>query len=255
MQGVGRDERNRRVRDVLALVGLTGFEDRAVDRLSGGQQQRVALARALVIEPELLLLDEPMSALDRKIRADVQQELKRIHERTGVTAVIVTHDQEEALFLADTITILDEGRVRQVGAPREVYDHPGDPFIASFLGRTNVLDVEVEVGPGAPSARVAGGSLELPRSARPGRWRLSVRPERIAVRGRGAAGTLAAVIRHIDFAGPLATLTCELEDGTPVTVSMWGWQSPEYRPGMDIGLEIAPDSMTLYPEGDDAAHG
>jgi putative spermidine/putrescine transport system ATP-binding protein len=253
MQGVGRQDRARRVRDILALVGLAGLDDRPVDRLSGGQQQRVALARALVIEPEILLLDEPMSALDRKIRADVQRELKRIHERTGVTAVIVTHDQEEALYLADAITILDDGRVRQVGGPREVYEHPGDPFIAGFLGRTNVIEVQVEHRAAGAIARLAGSELPVPMGSPAGRWRLSVRPERIAIGLRGAEGTLPAVVRQVDFTGPLASLDCELMDGSELVVSLWGWESHGYRRGAEVGLVIPPDAVTLYPEDDDAA--
>jgi ABC-type Fe3+/spermidine/putrescine transport system ATPase subunit len=141
MRGVAKADREQRVQEVLRLVRMTGFDHRRPAMLSGGQQQRVALARALVIQPQLLLLDEPLSALDRKVRQEVREELKRIQAETGVTTVMVTHDQEEALFLADRVLVLEAGAVRQAGAPADIYRNPVDQFVAGFLGAINLLQV------------------------------------------------------------------------------------------------------------------
>ncbi len=139
-------EIRRRVGDLLALVQLSGLENRFPSQLSGGQRQRVALARALAIEPRVLLLDEPFGALDAKVRKDLRAWLRELHGRTGHTTVFVTHDQDEALELADRVAILNHGQIEQVGTPDVVYDHPATPFVCSFLGETNRLPVEVRGG-------------------------------------------------------------------------------------------------------------
>jgi ABC-type Fe3+/spermidine/putrescine transport system ATPase subunit len=142
MRGLRRRQIVARVRDVLNLVGLDAFADRKPRQLSGGQQQRVALARALVIEPGILLLDEPLGALDKSLRHDLQEELRRLHARLGVTIVFVTHDQEEALHLSDLLVVMREGRIVQAGAPRRLYESPNNSFVATFLGECNLVDVE-----------------------------------------------------------------------------------------------------------------
>ena len=134
------DEIDRRVRKVLKMVSMTDYEDRDVDSLSGGQQQRVAIARALVNEPKVLLLDEPLSALDRKMREDMQIELKEMHRKLGITFIYVTHDQEEALTLSDTVVVLNEGRIQQIGTPTEIYNEPVNCFVADFIGESNILN-------------------------------------------------------------------------------------------------------------------
>ena len=135
-----RDEIDRRVREMLALVALTGFEERSVTRLSGGQQQRVAIARALVAKPRVLLLDEPLGALDLKLRKDMQVELKKIQKQTGITFVFVTHDQEEALSMSDTVVVMSEGKIHQIGTPIDIYNEPVNAFVADFIGESNILD-------------------------------------------------------------------------------------------------------------------
>jgi putative spermidine/putrescine transport system ATP-binding protein len=140
MRDVPRAEIARRVAAALAQVALTGFEDRRPNQLSGGQQQRVALARALVIEPRVLLCDEPLGALDRKLRQQMQFELKELQRRLGVTLVFVTHDQEEALAMSDRIAVMNRGRVEQVGAPTEIYERPRTRFVADFIGEINLLE-------------------------------------------------------------------------------------------------------------------
>ena len=138
-QKLPRDEIEQKVNEMLALVKLTGFERRNVTRLSGGQQQRVAIARALVSRPRVLLLDEPLAALDLKLRKDMQQELKNIQKATGITFVFVTHDQEEALILADSIAVMSEGELLQLGSAEEVFRHPANDYIASFLGLNDIV--------------------------------------------------------------------------------------------------------------------
>ncbi|MCL6596629.1 MAG: ABC transporter ATP-binding protein [Firmicutes bacterium] len=170
---VGAADKARRIRDALRLVHLEGFERRRPAELSGGQQQRVALARALVVEPRLLLLDEPLSALDARIRVEMRAELRRIQRESGVTAVIVTHDQEEAMELADALLVLDGGRVVQSGTPREVYTRPESDRVAAFMGRTNEFDAVVRSTPEGLVAELAEGVA----------WRLG------ANAGARAAGT------------------------------------------------------------------
>ena len=137
---VPRDEIEQKVQDMLALVALTGFENRSVTSLSGGQQQRVAIARALISRPKVLLLDEPLAALDLKLRKDMQAELKKIQKATGITFVFVTHDQEEALSMSDTVVVMSEGRIQQIGTPVDIYNEPENAFVADFIGESNILD-------------------------------------------------------------------------------------------------------------------
>src|SRR5215470_9526383 len=175
MQGVGRAEREARVGEALALVGLAGLAERYPRRMSGGQQQRVALARALVIRPRILLLDEPLSNLDAKLREEMQIELRQIQRTLGTTTILVTHDQAEAMALSDRVVVMNRGRVEQIARPTEIYQQPATPFVANFLGRINVLSVTVTAG----VAMI--GALRLPApGCRDGAFSASVRPERIA---------------------------------------------------------------------------
>ena len=137
---VDEEEIKKRVLEMLEIVSLKGFEHRKIDHLSGGQQQRVAIARALVNEPKVLLLDEPLGALDLRLRKDMQNELKRIQQATGITFIYVTHDQEEALSMSDTIVVMDNGRIQQIGKPEDIYNEPKNAFVADFIGESNILD-------------------------------------------------------------------------------------------------------------------
>jgi len=159
--GVPRQERNDRVGEALALVGLAGLERRRPRQLSGGQQQRVALARALVNRPRLLLLDEPLSALDRHLRQAMQMELKSLQHRVGITFLVVTHDQEEALVMSDRIAVMQGGRVQQVGAPGEIYDRPVNRFVAGFIGNSNLLSARVTERSGDRVTLASDGGLVL----------------------------------------------------------------------------------------------
>ena len=140
LQKVPTDEIDKKVRRVLKMVSMTDYEDRDVESLSGGQQQRVAIARAIVNEPKVLLLDEPLSALDLKMRKDMQIELKEMHKKLGITFIYVTHDQEEALTLSDTIVVLDDGNIQQIGTPTDIYNEPQNSFVADFIGESNILN-------------------------------------------------------------------------------------------------------------------
>ena len=137
---VPKGEIETKVHEMLSLVALSGFENRAVTRLSGGQQQRVAIARALVARPQVLLLDEPLGALDLKLRKDMQVELKKIQQATGITFIFVTHDQEEALSMSDTVVVMDKGIIQQIGTPQDIYNEPKNAFVADFIGESNILD-------------------------------------------------------------------------------------------------------------------
>ena len=140
LKKMDKDVIDKKVKNILALVGLEGFEKRDVTRLSGGQQQRVAIARALVNEPKVLLLDEPLGALDAKLRKDMQIELKKIQKEVGITFVFVTHDQEEALSMSDTIVVLNDGVIQQIGTPMDIYNEPENRFVANFIGESNIIE-------------------------------------------------------------------------------------------------------------------
>jgi len=201
----------RAVEEMLALVQLEGYGRRRPGQLSGGQQQRVAVARALINSPQVLLLDEPLGALDLKLRRQMQLELKRIQTEVGVTFVHVTHDQEEAMTMADTIAVMNAGRVEQLGSPEELYERPATAYVANFLGQSNLLDATV-VGTDAGSSVVAVHGHQLvvpagPAGPRAGRLRVGVRPEKITIAaadgGAAASGRncLAGVVTDASFTG------------------------------------------------------
>ncbi|MBK6336263.1 MAG: ABC transporter ATP-binding protein [Betaproteobacteria bacterium] len=193
--------RERRAEAMLELVDLAGFGDRLPGELSGGQQQRVALARALVFEPRALLLDEPLSALDAATRLTMRDEIRRIQKRQNIASLLITHDQDEALSLADRVAVLRDGRLVQVATPQEIYDHPADAFVANFVGRANLIDGEVVAGDAVDTPI---GRLAVPaRSQPPGtRVRLLVRPERILPQpAAGGENVFAAAVVHDRFFG------------------------------------------------------
>jgi ABC-type Fe3+/spermidine/putrescine transport system ATPase subunit len=252
MRGVDKAEVGERVRETLALVRMGGYEGRKPSELSGGQQQRIALARALVIRPKVLLLDEPLSALDRKIRGEVREELRRIQAETGVTAIIVTHDQEEALSLSHRMLVLDGGRVRQAGTPDEVYRRPADAFVADFVGSFNSIPVTLSNG----VARIGHQSLRVPESVEhpgEGEARLLVRPEELTVGslpGDAPAGALRGRIADLDFAGPVVALTVEVED-VPIralALSPGVLADPSLVPGAEAWLAVAMDGAQLVAD-------
>ena len=202
---VPKAERVQRVGEALELVDLAGYERRKPRQLSGGQQQRVALARALVNRPRVLLLDEPLGALDLKLRRQMQLELKRIQQDVGITFVHVTHDQEEAMTMADQIAVMNQGRIEQLGGPTDLYERPATAFVAGFLGVSNLIPARIE-----DAATVSAGGLRLrvpeeTLAGRSGEIQLGIRPEKIAVAASAAAAgdavTLAGTVREFAYVG------------------------------------------------------
>ncbi len=192
MQGVDKSERSRRVTEALELVGLGKFAERHPRRMSGGQQQRVALARALVIRPSILLLDEPLSNLDAKLREEMQIELRQIQRNVGTTTILVTHDQSEAMALSDRIAVMSQGRIEQIAPPHEAYERPATPFVANFLGKTNVLQAQVQSG----QALLGEGRWPVPAGSPP-RVLVTVRPEKIGFADGGAQALAGQVVTRI----------------------------------------------------------
>ncbi len=204
MRRVQKPERQRRADEMLKLVGLEGFGGRGVHQLSGGQQQRVALARAIAVEPKVLLLDEPLGALDLALRRQMQEELVRIQKRLGTTFVHVTHDQEEAMSIADRVVVMNKGRVEDVGPPSRVYLRPASLFTASFMGESNILPGEVvEATANAAWIKTAAGILTVPATAKVGETvTLSIRPEQLQIgRSEGGIALGNGRIRETSFQG------------------------------------------------------
>jgi putative spermidine/putrescine transport system ATP-binding protein len=205
IKGVAKTERYRRVEEMLELVRLPRFGDRKPAQLSGGQRQRVALARALINHPKVLLLDEPLGALDLKLRQQMQVELKSIQKRVGITFIFVTHDQEEALTMSDRMAVFNEGKIEQVGTPSEIYERPGSPFVAGFVGTSNLLSGEI--------ARRISGSEQM----------LSIRPEKIHLgppNGSVAEDMVWAdgVVRDVVYLGLFTRYLVELDGGGDLVV-------------------------------------
>jgi spermidine/putrescine transport system ATP-binding protein len=224
MEGLPRDEIDRRVDEYLDLVGLAGMQSRSPAQLSGGQQQRVALARALAKRPSVLLLDEPLGALDLKLRRQMQVELARIHRQVGTTFVFVTHDQEEALSMATRIAVLDGGRVIQAGTPREIYRRPAGRFVADFIGESNFLEGSYGHEAGAPVLRLADGTAVPAPDAGAGvadgaAATLMVRPESVVITvdepPDGAAGVRGRVVA-VSFMGNHTRIVLATSGGTIV---------------------------------------
>jgi putative spermidine/putrescine transport system ATP-binding protein len=217
VKGVRKDERRRRAAEMLEAVRLPGFGSRKPTQLSGGQRQRVALARALVNRPQLLLLDEPLGALDLKLREEMQVELKRIQHEVGITFVFVTHDQGEALSMSTRVAVFNHGRVEQVGTPREIYDRPATDFVAGFVGTSNVLDTET--------------SRELLGVAAPH----NLRPERITLAGSNGAVdgdvVVSGTITDIQYLGPESKVHVELGNGTKLLASV----ASDGLAGLEVG--------------------
>ncbi|HEY0183982.1 MAG TPA: ABC transporter ATP-binding protein, partial [Rhodopila sp.] len=219
---VAESDLRRRVEEALALVDLGDFGPRAPETLSGGEQQRIALARALVNRPAVLLLDEPLSALDLKIRRRMQSELRRIHQDVGTTFLYVTHDQEEALVMADRITVMRRGVLEQVGSAHDIYDHPATPFVADFIGEMNWLPGTLQTGGAEASMRLDDGTVLRAgapvRALPPGAVSLGVRPERVRLASPREVpapnvNAVPARIESITFQGASATIALRTERG------------------------------------------
>ena len=247
---LGRGEVRLRVAELLKLVGLPGNEPKYPSQLSGGQQQRVALARALATSPGLLLLDEPLSALDALERVRLRGEIRGLQKKVGVTTLMVTHDQEEALSMADRVVVMNKGAIEQVGTPREIYEQPASPFVADFVGRVNVLNA-VSLGGG----RYQAGRLALTGGngfATGTRVRLYLRPEDRVVEGNldGESNQMCGQIAKVEFLGGhcLAELQVPELEGQPLSVFFSLNQVRELgiREGAELRLALRPDRIRVF---------
>ncbi|MBM3595934.1 MAG: ABC transporter ATP-binding protein [Alphaproteobacteria bacterium] len=253
-------DREAKVRAALDLVQLQGFAERLPRQLSGGQQQRVALARALVFDPALLLLDEPLSALDKKLRAELQEELKALHRRIGRTFVNVTHDQEEALSLSDRVAILNHGKLIQEGAPAHLYEQPRTRFVADFLGKSNFLQGEVrESVPGgfvigAGATRIVQAVAENHRPAQGSRVLLSLRPEKITLMAEQdeADNVVEGRIAAWSYLGAGFGLNVETPDFGLLRVALPTWRAP-IAPREGLAVRLGWSAAASVPVMEDAA--
>jgi putative spermidine/putrescine transport system ATP-binding protein len=239
MRRVPRAERDARVRATLAMVGLAGYEDRHPRRMSGGQQQRVALARALVIRPRVLLLDEPLSNLDARLREDMQIELRQIQRNLGTTTILVTHDQIEAMSLSDRIVVLSKGRIEQIGTPQQVYERPASAFVAQFLGKTNEFAASIDRTM-SPASLVAGSWSAPAPAGVAGAVTISIRPERIGFGESGLSGRIASRI----FQGNQWLFQCETECGPAIVIRPNDGQAQPAQ-GDAVHLAWRTDDMSL----------
>ncbi len=232
-----------RVKDLLDLVQLDWLSSRYPNQLSGGQRQRIALARALAIEPRILLLDEPFGALDAKVRKELRQWLRSLHQEINVTSIFVTHDQEEALEVANRVVVMDKGRIEQVGTPAEVYDSPASAFVHGFIGESIELPVQVEDG----GVQLGGEKLDIAdNGARPGASRLFVRRHDMQV-GPAGAGLLQGEIAHVRNFGPVQRAEVVLSHGKTV-IEIDAPRDRELRPGELISLNPRRYRIFAAPE-------
>jgi putative spermidine/putrescine transport system ATP-binding protein len=230
---------NARVKELLEVVGLTGFENRSVTTLSGGQKQRVALARALAPEPRVLLLDEPLSALDAKIRAELRTELRRLQLDLGITTLLVTHDQEEAMSMSDRVVVMNKGKIEQLGSPRDLYATPATPFVASFVGAMNFLPAEAL---GSGKFQVSGAVLDLPHlENRSGR--LGVRPEVIEL-SDGSSQALHGMVELVTYLGADQQVLVRIGS------DLWEARIPNdqvFTRGQTVSLEVPAQAWLWLP--------
>jgi putative spermidine/putrescine transport system ATP-binding protein len=242
LRGVDTDRRSGRGGEMLELVGLSEHADRYAHQLSGGQQQRVALARALAIEPSVLLLDEPLSALDAKVRVQLRDEIRRVQLEVGTTTLFVTHDQEEALAVADRVGVMNKGRLEQLAPPAELYSAPTTPFVAEFVGQNNKVPAVVDQG----RVRVLGGSTEaLPGSITSGSGTAMVRPESVRL-GRSDSGE--ATVTTVAFLGPISRVHCLMTDGSTLTAQMASSEAGQFGPGTRVSVGVADTAVLVVAE-------
>jgi spermidine/putrescine transport system ATP-binding protein len=248
-KSVEKRERRRRVGEALQLVRLEGFERRKPSQLSGGQQQRVALARALILEPAVLLLDEPLGALDAKLRRSLQIELKSIQEAVGITFVYVTHDQEEALTMSDRMAVMADGLVQQLGTPRDVYEEPATTFVADFLGVSNLMSAHAE---GGGRVRLGEAALSAGRGdieAR-GEVRLTIRPERVRVEAPGTDGEnrIPGTVSRVVYLGSVTQILLELASGQTLQATASAADGLPPGEGEAVTVHLPPEALRVLVE-------
>ncbi|MEH6405440.1 MAG: ABC transporter ATP-binding protein [Sneathiella sp.] len=244
IRGASKKEQDARVHELLELIHLSGYGDRAVSQLSGGQRQRVAIARALALSPKLFLLDEPLSALDAKLREDMQVELRQLQQKLGITTIVVTHDQREAMTMADIVVVMGEGRIRQAASPVEIYRKPADTFVADFIGATNLLPLDKD---GSGHAMFGGYSLpgiELPSNGADAT--LSIRPEDLLITDKQNASVEGTVSFIRDLGSTIETFI-DVNGVTLTTVA-----TPRERVsvvvGDEVGLSFSPEHCVVLTQ-------
>ncbi len=240
IRGVAREQQVKRVEELLAMIHLPGYADRPVTKLSGGQRQRVAIARALAISPKLFLLDEPLSALDAKLREAMQVELRKLQQQLGITTIVVTHDQREAMTMADTVVVMNGGKIRQAAGPIEIYRKPADRFVADFIGSTNLMPLAVEggrvtvLGQSVPGLAVPGGQTSAT---------VSVRPEDVHLAAPGEGRVTGRVTFIRDLGGVIETFVDVA--GTEVIAVSTPRERPIVTVGQDVGIAIDPETAVV----------
>ena len=260
-RSVGKAELSKRVGDALELVQMSSFGKRRPGQLSGGQQQRVALARALVLNPAVLLLDEPLGALDAKLRRSLKVELKALQERVGITFLYVTHDQEEALTMSDRLAVMSAGQIVQIGVPRQIYEEPADTYVADFLGVSNLMEVDVvERGPGSRcSVKVGESMLDVERGDVDALGTASavIRPERVRVEQHGTPGPnrVPGMVERLVFLGAATQVMVRLAAGAQLQalVQNDGGHPEHLAQGTPVHVYLAPDALRVLRGGTQAA--
>jgi spermidine/putrescine transport system ATP-binding protein len=249
---VAKQDMRKRVLDALALVRLEGYEKRRPSQLSGGQQQRVALARALILNPAVLLLDEPLGALDAKLRKALQIELKALQEEIGITFIYVTHDQEEALTMSDRIAVMSAGRVVQVGTPHEVYEDPATTYVADFLGVSNLMPAVAAGSDASGRCRVRLGDFEITATQGDtdahGNVKIVIRPERVRLEEQGSAGEnrVPGMVERVIYVGSIMQLIVRLAPGE----SLQAWVQNQgvalpFQQGMPVSVYLPADAVRV----------
>ncbi len=244
--------RNERIGTVLEMVEMSEFRDRPVNTLSGGQQQRIALARAMVIEPSVLLLDEPLSNLDAALRQNLREEIKEIHRRTKITTIYVTHDQVEAISMADRMAIMKDGVFIQVGTPREIYQHPADSFVASFVGETNFISGNIkDITDGKATIETEVGVLHtesIHHNLTPGQEvSCSIRPETIHINGNTGLNQLTATVGSITYLGRTEEYELRIGDILKLKAIIHNPGTDPVKQGESVSISISPESVVPLP--------
>ncbi len=256
-QSLAKSEIAKRVGEALELVQLNGYERRRPGQLSGGQQQRVALARALVLKPAVLLLDEPLGALDAKLRRALQVELKSLQEQVGITFLYVTHDQEEALTMSDRLAVMSNGHIAQLGSPREVYEEPSDAYVADFLGVSNLMEATVvQPGSGPTPCRLKLGDFELTAECgtvdATGGVKLAIRPERVQLKPYEDTGAnrVPGMVERVVFLGSATQIIVRLAPGAVLQALVHNDGEPvSFQQGSAVNVYLAPDALRVLPGG------
>jgi putative spermidine/putrescine transport system ATP-binding protein len=241
IRGASKQDQRKRVEELLSMIHLPGFADRPVTKLSGGQRQRVAIARALALSPKLFLLDEPLSALDAKLREAMQVELRQLQQRLGITTIVVTHDQREAMTMADLVVVMGKGRILQAAPPIEIYRKPADAFVADFIGITNLLPVETDSAGRAAVLGAAVPGLALPSGT--AKASVSIRPEDVRLTAPGK-GTLDGTVNFVrDLGGTIETFV--EAGGVTITSVATPRERPDVQFGQTVGVVLPAESCVV----------